>query len=76
LNAIAHVLDVAEIEAFVVRKKTNEYAAAESSIHGANTKGFEVTRKPSPSRIPVSATDNRVERFSSTFRGAVNRMFN
>jgi len=42
LNAIAHVLDVAEIEAFVLRKKNNEYGGG--GIIGstaANTKGFD-----------------------------------
>jgi len=42
LNAIAHVLDVAEIEAFVLRKKNNEYGGgAIIGSTAANANGFD-----------------------------------
>jgi hypothetical protein len=41
LNAIAHVLDVADIEAFVLRKKNNEYGGGDIiGSAAANTNGF------------------------------------
>ena len=41
LNAIAHVLDVAEIEAFVLRKKNNEFGGGIIGSGAANSHGFD-----------------------------------
>jgi hypothetical protein len=53
LNAIAHVLDVAEIEPFVLRKKNNEFGGGGIIGAGAaNSHGFDGSTQTSPSRIP------------------------